>query len=104
MHALLSRIDPNGILHRGKTLRERILKIYLSAGFYPSTFLTSVFHEGLSFMAVGHNRMCISMLALAAGGSRGCDKAPLWSSGAKSLEALTISAIPGFQIAFPCII
>ena len=33
-------------------------------GFVQVLFLTSVFHEGLSFIAVGHNSMCVSMLAL----------------------------------------
>ena len=36
--------------------------------------LTSVFHEGLSFMVIGQNSTCSSCLALAAGGSRGCYK------------------------------
>ena len=31
--------------------------------------LTSVFHEGLSFMALGHNPMCVSRLAIATWGS-----------------------------------
>ena len=34
-------------------------------------FLTSVFLEVLNFMAIGHNLACISILALAAGGSYG---------------------------------
>ena len=80
-----------------------IISILLQ-GFIQVLLLTSVFHEGLSFMAVGHNPACASMLSLAAGDSRGQCKPPLWGSGAKSLEDLIISAIPGFQIAFPWII
>ena len=38
-------------------------------GFIQALLLTSVFHEGLSFMAIGHDPMCISTLALEAGGS-----------------------------------
>ena len=72
-------------------------------GFIQALLLTSVFHEGLSFMAIGYNLTCISMLTLAAGVSRRRYKPSLWGSGAKSLEALTISAIPGFQIAIPWI-
>ena len=52
--------------------------------------LTSVFHEGLSFMDVGHKLTCVSTLTLATVGSRGAVSPPL-----------AISAIPGFQIAFP---
>ena len=39
-------------------------------GFTQALLLISVFHEGLSFMAVGHNATCINMLTLAARGSR----------------------------------
>ena len=52
--------------------------IFVSFNLYSPTedliqalLLTSDFHKGLSFMAVGHNAMCVSTLALAAGGSRG---------------------------------
>ena len=38
--------------------------------------LTSVFHEGLSFMDVGHKRTCVSTLTLTALGSRGSCKSP----------------------------
>ena len=38
--------------------------------------LTSVFHEGLSFMDVSHKPMCISMFTVAAVGSRGCCESP----------------------------
>ena len=31
-------------------------------GFNQALLLTSIFHEGLSFMTVGHNPTCISML------------------------------------------
>ena len=47
-------------------------------------------------MFVGHNPMCVSTLALAALGSSGHFKSPLCG--------LAISVMPGFQIAFPCII
>ena len=70
-------------------------------GFVQVLFLTSVFHEGLSFIAVGHNSMCVSMLAL-------CSWELIWGATnplvALPLEALEISPIPAFQIAFPCII
>ena len=59
-------------------------------GFIQALLLTFVFHEELSFMAIGHNLKCISILILAAGGSR---VAPL----------VAISVISSFQIAFPCI-
>ena len=62
-------------------------------GFIQALLLTSVFHNGLSFMTVGHKPTYISTLMLVAGGS-----------GAMPLETLTISPIQGFQIAFPCII
>ena len=39
-------------------------------GFIQALLLTSIFPEGLRFMALGHNPMCICMLTLAAGGSR----------------------------------
>ena len=38
-------------------------------GFLRALLLTSVFHKGLSFMAVGQNPTCISTLTLAAGDS-----------------------------------
>ena len=82
-----------------------LLPIYILSTFVDlfiqALLLTSIFHEGLSSMSVVHNPMCVSTLALAAGGSRGHYKPPLWGSWAKYLEALTISAIPGFQIALP---
>ena len=43
-------------------------------GFIQALLLTSAFHEGLSFMDVGHNPTCLSTLTLAAVGSRGCYK------------------------------
>ena len=52
--------------------------------------LTSVFHEKLSFMNVGHNPTCVSILTLAAVVQGGALSPPL-----------AISVIPGFQIAFP---
>ena len=52
------------------------LCLYLQ-GFIQALLLTSVCHEGLSFMAMGHNLMCIiSMLTLAAGGSYGICNPP----------------------------
>ena len=45
-------------------------------GFIQALLLTSVFHEGLSFMDVGHNPTCISTLTLAVVGSRGYCKPP----------------------------
>ena len=38
-------------------------------GFIQALSLTSVFHEGLSVVAIGHNPTYVSMFALAAGGS-----------------------------------
>ena len=55
-------------------------------------------------MPVGHNLTYASTLAFAAGGSYGRCKPTLWSPGAIPLETLGISPIPGFQIAFLCII
>ena len=55
-------------------------------------------------MAVGHNLTYASTLAFTAEGSYGWCKPTLWSPGAIPLETLGISPIPGFQIAFLCII
>ena len=50
--------------------------------FIQALLLTFVFHEGLSFIAVGHNSMCVSMLAIATGGSYKVLSASLvWSRG-----------------------
>ena len=71
-------------------------------GFIQALLLTSVFHEGLSFLAVDHNPTCGSMLAplaLAAGGSRGHCKSPfgyfsnprcLATQNSKSCEHITM--------------
>ena len=40
-------------------------------GFIQTYLQTSVFHEGLSLMALGHNPKCISTLVIATGGSYG---------------------------------
>ena len=45
-----------------------IKETILYQGFIQALLLTSVFHKGLSFMAVGHNQTCISTLTLAVGG------------------------------------
>ena len=63
---------------------------------------SGLFHAGLSFMAAGQNPMCQHI------GHCNCrfkcrPWAPLWGSGAMSLEALANSPIPSFQIVFPCI-
>ena len=73
-------------------------------GFIQALLQISVFQERLSFMVAGQNQTCAKTLALVVGASRGCCKLPLWGSGAKSLEALTTLAVPGFQIGFPYII
>ena len=78
-------------------------------GFIQALLLTSVFHEGLSFMTVGDNPTCISTLVIATGGSymRCCNPStptPLWGPGAMPLKALAITPILCFQIAFPYII
>ena len=54
---------------------------------------------------VGHNPTYVSLLTVAAGGSYEVLQAPLpvcGGFGGNPLEALAISPIPGFQIAFPC--
>ena len=43
-------------------------------GFIQALLLTPVFHEGLSFIDVGHKPACVSTLTPAAMGSRGCCK------------------------------
>ena len=73
-------------------------------GFIQALLLTSIFHEGLSFIVVGHNPMYASTLALAAWVHMWCCKPTLWGPGPMPLDALAILPIPDFQIAFPCII
>ena len=46
------------------------INFHTQQGFILALLLTSIFHKGLSFMAVGHNPTCISTLTLAVGGSR----------------------------------
>ena len=63
----------------GKLIRKVFVKqklIFLQ-GFIQALLLTSVFHEGLSFMDVGHKPTCVSTLTLAAMGSRGVVSPPL---------------------------
>ena len=43
----------------------------MKSGFVQALLLTSVFHKRLSFMAIGQNPMCVSMLAIATGSSYG---------------------------------
>ena len=50
--------------------------VIANQGFIQAFLLTFVFHEGLSFMTLGHNPMCVSTLAIATGGSYG---ALLWA-------------------------
>ena len=45
------------------------LKSLMGQGFIQALWLTSVFHEGLSFMALGRNPTYISMLTIATRGS-----------------------------------
>ena len=40
-------------------------------GFIQALLLTSVFHERLSFIAAGHNPVCVSTLAITTGDSYG---------------------------------
>ena len=54
----------------------RMILMWWHLGFIQALFLTSVFCEGLSFMDVGHNLTCVSILTIAAVGSRGCCKSP----------------------------
>ena len=76
-----------------------ILKLSEMQGFIEALLLTSVSHDGLSFMEVGHNPMCVSSFAPCSWGA-----VPPSPFVAFPLEPLAISLIPGFQIAFPCII
>ena len=43
-------------------------KTTLVRGFIQALLLISIFHEGLSFMTIGHNTMSVSMLVIATGG------------------------------------
>ena len=53
-------------------LPETIYKVKrILQGFIQALLLTSVFHERLSFMAIGHNPICVSMLAIATRGPYG---------------------------------
>ena len=72
-------------------------------GFILALLLTSVFHEGLSFMTIGNNPTCFRKLVIATGGSYGWGAVspPFWAPGAMPLEALAISLILHFQVAFP---
>ena len=79
-------------------------RLPLLQGFIQALLVTSFFHEGLSFMTVGHNTTCVSTLALAAGVHMGRCNSSFGGPGEMSLEALAISLIPGFQIVFPCIV
>ena len=56
--------------------KEKSEEINNVQGFIQALLLTSVFHEGLSFMDVGHKLTCVSTLTLATVGSRGCCKSP----------------------------
>ena len=49
---------------------------HLLQDFIQALLLTSVFHEGLSFMDVAHKPKCINTLTLAVVGSRECCKPP----------------------------
>ena len=84
-----------------------ILKLSEMQGFIEALLLTSVSHDGLSFMEVGHNPMCVSLFSPCSWGGGGGSYGVLYPPSpfvAFPLEALAISLIPGFQIAFPCII
>ena len=48
-----------------------ILKLSEMQGFIEALLLTSVSHEGLSFMEVGHNPMCVSSFAPCSWGGGG---------------------------------
>ena len=54
--------------------KKRLWHVYIwipKQGFVQALLLSSVFHEGLSFMAVGHDPTCVSAFAIATGGSYG---------------------------------
>ena len=68
--------------------------------------LTFIFHEGLSFMALGHNLKCTSILILADGGSR---IAPLvglklglfcYFSDLRSSDSLSMQPLPFLALFF----
>ena len=68
-------------------------------GFIQPVLLTSVFHEGLSFMALGYSFITQQVSVrwpLLLVGHMGCCKPPMWGPGAMPLETLTISMIPVF--------
>ena len=72
--------------------------------FIQTLLLNSVFHEGLGFMKVGHNPMCVSILAPCSWGFIWGAVNPPSPLVILPLEALAIWPIADFQIAFPCII
>ena len=65
------------LLKRDKPICHDLHKVCIEKqGFIQALLLTSVFHEGLSFMDIGHKPTCVSTLTLAVVGSRECCKSP----------------------------
>ena len=58
-------------------------------GFILALLLTSVFHEGLSFMTIGNNPTCFRKLVIATGGFIwvGCCKPPILGSRGNALRS-----------------
>ena len=75
-----------------KFLRNALTwKCILLQGFIQALLLTSIFHEELSFMAAGHNLMCVSMLAIAIGGSEGALQLGSGGNASESFDYFTDS-------------
>ena len=74
--------------------------VFFLQDFIQAVLLTSVFHKRLSLWLYTITQ-CASVCWPLQLGVQGSAVSPLGGSGAKPLEALTILAIPGFQIAFP---
>ena len=70
---------------------------YILSRLYPSILLTSVFHERLSFMAVGHNPTCISTLAPCSWGFIWGAVTPLVESRGNALESFGYFTHPMFS-------
>ena len=75
-----------------KFLRNALTwKCILLQGFIQALLLTFIFHEELSFMAVGHNLTCVSMLAIAIGGSEGALQLGSGGNASESFDYFTNS-------------
>ena len=70
-------------------------KLHLLQGFIQAHLLTSVFHEGLSFMVIGHETMCISTVDPGSWGFIWGAVKP-WGPEEMPMEALAILLSPVF--------